>query len=379
MKKVFIVSAFILSIFLILPASFAEPGPWSESMDLDVNNTDEVSIAIDKDSNLNIVYLGKNNATGIPAIIYKNGSNNTILDEQKIDPDDSDDFITGTELSLPKITIDHNNNLHVIYTEYNYETGVYNIKYTNKSVENDWLSPIILLENVDDANIAFDVNNKLNMVYINRTETTVGTIPGLILTNYKLIHAIESNTTLLEESQTFIDDFSYGIALNSPQITIDAQNNLHIIFQEHNLFYNKNNTKYLKKLQNGIWLLPSLLDTGIGPHIAVDKDGNLNLVYLNIEETIIPDIDGDTNNTLYNYTLIHQVGSLKNILKQREFIEESFKSGSQLIAPKICIDEYNNIYVNYIEYYKHLHHPQIHSHRPRPKHLTHTHQPIHHR
>ncbi len=308
------------------------------------------NIAVDRDGNWHVVYSDIEYSAGgsyplYSYIRYKNSS----LGSDTINRSIKTDICQGNYVNDPSIAVDSNGNLHVIYSEIDSKTcaekSTISIKYVN-NIFGSWSTPQTIIEGVSlngGSNIAVDRDGNWHVVYSDIEYSAGGSYPLYSYIRYK--NSSLGSDTINRSIKT---DICQGNYVNDPSIAVDSNGNLHVIYSEiDSKTCAEKSTISIKYVNNifGSWSTPQTIIEGVslngGSNIAVDRDGNWHVVYSDIEYS------AGGSYPLYSYI------RYKNSSLGSDTINRSIKTdicqGNYVNNPSIAVDSNGNLHVIYSE------------------------------
>ncbi|GEM_PF-5995932 len=314
MKKTLFFSIFFFCLFLFaLQTISADPDGWSNEslVTSDTARGDSISVATDQQGNVHITWTDLRNP--YLSIYYKKLNNNGAPLTQDIR------VSTGTNHAyVGDIATDVQGNVHVVWSELD---TLYYKKLSNGggSLTNALnITPLFSVNNNRIA-VATDQQGNVHVIWYNYVSSASNGI------YYKKL----SNTGAPLTPDILVASPSYA---PTPNIAVDPQGNVHIIW-ESSLLFPLTDIYYAKLNNNGNSLLsPRRIFSGPGgafhPTVAADQQGNAHLAWI-AERNI-------NQNYLVYYTQLNSLGN--NVTP-----EMTLTFGGRAYYPHIAIDSQNNV------------------------------------
>lgn len=280
------------------------------------------SIAV---NNSGVAYIVWNDSLG--EIFYTNNEAGTFSTATQITSDTQFD-------SSPKITVDNNGKIYIIWLLN--ESG--DVQYTN-NIDGTFSDPITILETVNDIQFTIDKNNNIHIVGIKRDSES----------NVVYVNNVNGTfeSTILPLPTGFENGYSYN-----PSVGLDSDQRAHIIWKMEK--YNdpsSNNYVYYSNNIDGPFSTPTaIVDSSadiLYSSLTIDDNNNIHIIYAaendiyysnDINDSLliftnitndqgVPDIILRSNQ---HHILFNEIDKNINILYSRQF--EDFNSMELMLA-----------------------------------------------
>ncbi len=259
------ISTLLVIILLSTTLSTAFPGGWTD--DLRISSTNDQSrlprLAIDSHNNIHIawydgqndnyeIYYTKLNASGIPI----NQKRITDAPQDSVHPD---------------IAIDKKDNIHLVWADFREGDG--NLYY--KKLDNDGNALI------DDKKISTTLNVKIPKIVVDKDNNLHIVWADFRNWNWEIYYKkIDSNGEVLIDDTRLTNAAETS---DLPSIALDAKDNLHIVWEEDRDGKYNYEIYYTKLDNNGTTLIDdtriTFANSARNPSIAVDKNDNVHIAW----------------------------------------------------------------------------------------------------
>ncbi|MEK6646753.1 MAG: hypothetical protein AABY84_08795 [Candidatus Firestonebacteria bacterium] len=245
----------MIIVFLSVITSIANAG-WKTTLLDSLWPNKYISIALDNNNKIHISYtniIDVGSAGGIEQKLKY--ATNVSGDWVYVTIDNGNMSVMGTS-----IAIDHNNKIHIAYSEHIPSGGRSNLKYaTNAS--GSWVINTLESGSVDGngyaaESIAIDGNNKVHISYNDSWSSDL------------------KYATNVSGSWVFTTLDSIGHVGSGSSIVIDSNNNVHISYSDTDT----NSLKYATNI-TGSWVISTLCSDYYGGSIAIDNNNKVHISY----------------------------------------------------------------------------------------------------